>query len=54
MYVYVLNQHDEPLMPCSPRKARLLLKQQRAKVVRRTPFVVQLLHGGSGYKQKIC
>lgn len=22
-YVYVLNKHGEPLMPCSPRKARL-------------------------------
>lgn len=53
MYVYVLNHHGEPLMPCSPRKARLLLKERRAKVVRRTPLVVQLLHGSSGYKQKV-
>ena len=37
MFVYVLNQHGDPLMPCSPRKARILLKQQKAKVVKRTP-----------------
>jgi hypothetical protein len=53
MFVYVLNQHGEPLMPCSPRKARLLLKQQKAKVVKRTPFTIQLLFGSSGYKQPI-
>ena len=29
-YVYVLNKHGEPLMPCSPGKARLLLKQQKS------------------------
>ena len=23
MLVYVLNKHGEPLMPCSPRKARI-------------------------------
>ena len=53
MNVYVLNQQGEPLMPCSPRKARLLLKRREAKVVRRTPFVVQLLYSSSGYKQPI-
>ena len=53
MNVYVLNQQGEPLMPCSPRKARLLLKSREAKVVRRTPFVVQLLYSSSGYKQPI-
>ena len=30
--VYVLNQRGEPLMPCSPRKAKVLLKQGKAKV----------------------
>lgn len=37
-YVYVLNNHGEPLMPCSPRKARVLLKNKKACVVKRTPF----------------
>ncbi|MFJ7729622.1 RNA-guided endonuclease IscB [Neobacillus sp. NPDC097160] len=53
MFVYVLNHHGKPLMPCQPRKARMLLKQQKAKVVNRTPFTIQLLYGSSGYKQSI-
>ena len=52
-YVYVLNKHGEPLMPCSPGKARLLLKQQKACVVKRTPFTIKLLHGSAGYKQPV-
>ena len=52
-YVYVLNKHGEPLMPCSPGKARLLLKQQKACVVKRTPFTIKLLFGSAGYKQPI-
>lgn len=51
--VYVLNRHGQPLMPCGPRRARVLLKEGRAKVVRRVPFTIQLLHGSSGYRQKI-
>jgi 5-methylcytosine-specific restriction endonuclease McrA len=53
MFVYVLNHHGEPLMPCSPRKARILLKEKKAKVVKQTPFTIQLLFGCSGYKQPI-
>ena len=30
MYVYVLNKHGEPLMPCKPRKARVLLQSKKA------------------------
>jgi len=41
--VYVLNMREKPLMPCSPRKARVLLKEGKAKVVRRSPFTIQLL-----------
>ena len=50
---YVLNQHGRPLMPCSPAKARYLLKDGKAKVTKRTPFTIQLLYGSSGYKQGI-
>ena len=52
-YVYVLNNHSEPLMPCSPRKARVLLKNKKACVVKRTPFTIKLLYGSTGYKQPI-
>ena len=40
-------------MPCKPRKARLLLKEGKAKVIKREPFTIQLLYGSSGYKQPI-
>ena len=41
--VYVLNKNNKPLMPCKPAKARHLLKQNKAKVVTRKPFTIQLL-----------
>jgi len=53
VFVYVLNCHSEPLMPCHPRKARLLLKEGKAKVVKMAPFTLQLLYGSSGYKQEV-
>ena len=42
MLVYVLSIDGKPLMPCKAAKARKLLKQGRAKVVKRTPFTIQL------------
>src|SRR5215472_17327562 len=53
MFVYVLNCHGHPLMPCQPRKARLLLKEGSAKVVRMVPFTIQLRYGSSGYTQEV-
>ena len=53
MVVYVLNKHGRPLMPCSPCKAKKLLKQGKAKVKRIEPFTIQLLYGSSGYTQDI-
>ena len=41
--VYVLNIQGEPLMPCKPAKARKLLNKNRAKIVKREPFTIQLL-----------
>jgi len=52
--VFVINKHGEPLMPCSQRKARLLLKQGKAKIHTYEPFAIQLLYGSSGYKQEIA
>jgi hypothetical protein len=40
--VYVLSPDKVPLMPCSCAIARLLLKQGKAKVARRTPFTIKL------------
>lgn len=42
--VYVLSQKKKPLMPCSNVIARLLLKQDKAKVKHRTPFTIQLTY----------
>lgn len=53
MFVYVLNKNGKPLMPCQSRKARILLRDGKAKVVRREPFTIRLKFGSSGYKQKI-
>ena len=42
MFVYVRNQNGQALMPCTPAKARKLLKAGRARVIRRMPFTIQL------------
>ena len=53
MRVFVINQRQEPLMPCSPRKARMLLKEGKAKVAKRTPFTIQLTIATGETKQEI-
>lgn len=53
MKVYVLNHKGRPLMPCSPRKARVLLKQGKVKVVRRTPFTVMWIVPTRSYTQEV-
>src|SRR5256712_10025636 len=40
--VYVLSAERAPLMPCACVIARLLLTQGKARVVRTTPFTIQL------------
>ncbi|MBN2015993.1 HNH endonuclease [Candidatus Dojkabacteria bacterium] len=42
MLVYVINKNGNPLMPCKPAKARHLLETNKAVVVKRTPFTIQL------------
>ncbi|HEY5562573.1 MAG TPA: RRXRR domain-containing protein, partial [Clostridiaceae bacterium] len=41
--VYVLNIEGTPLMPCTNAKARKLLRDNLAMVVKRTPFTIQLI-----------
>lgn len=53
MFVYVLNQSKDPLMTCSPAKARHLLRDGKAKVIKRTPFTIKLLWDCENYIQKI-
>lgn len=53
MNVFVQNRQGQPLMPTTPRKARLLLKAGKAEIVGREPFTIRLLYGASGYKQEV-
>lgn len=40
-------------MPCKPQKARKLLREGKATVVKHEPFTLQLKYGSSGYKQPV-
>jgi len=52
-YVFVLNKRGQPLMPTTPRKARILLKTGKAIVTKRIPFTIKLLYSGGETKQNI-
>ncbi len=52
--VYVINENGQPIMPTSNHaKVRVLLKQGKAKVVKRCPFTIQLLYSSTNYTQEI-
>ena len=52
--VYILNSIGQPLMPTQDhRKVRLLLKQKKAVVISRTPFIIQLKIRVKTYTQPI-
>lgn len=51
--VYVLNINKEPLMPCTEAKARKLLKQDKAEIIKYTPFTIQLLFECENKTQEI-
>ena len=52
--VYVLNKDGKPLMPTERHgKVRRMLKEGKAKVVRREPFTIQLLYETTNYTQDI-
>lgn len=40
--VYVISITGKSLMPCKPAKARKLLRDNKAKIVKYTPFTIQL------------
>ena len=43
MAVFILDKHGKPLMPCSEKRARLLLERGRARVHRMLPFTIRLV-----------
>ena len=53
MLVYVVNKDGKPLMPCKEAKARKLLRDGKAKVIKRTPFTIQLNWNCEGNVQEV-
>ena len=51
--VYVISIEGKPLMPTSNAKARKLLKQKKAKVIKREPFTIKLLYKTTSYTQAL-
>lgn len=52
--IYVLNHDGQSLMPTDRCwRARHLLKERKAKVVKRCPFTIQLLYQNTNYTQPI-
>lgn len=53
MFIFVVDKKNKPLMPLGPRKAKMLLKKGKAKVIKLEPFTIQLTNRTSRYTQKI-
>ena len=53
MKVLVVNKDGKPLMPCSPKKARLLLKSKKAYILNYQPFTIKLKYQAYSYTQPI-
>ena len=51
--VPVINMRNEPLMPTSPRRARILLISGKARVISSNPFTIQLLYATGETKQPV-
>ena len=52
--VYVLNKNGQPLMPTNRHgKVRRLLRDKKAKVIKKCPFTIQLLYEVSNFIQEI-
>lgn len=54
MLVYILNKNGQPLMPTKRcGKVRRMLKSGEAKVVKRCPFVIQLMYESTNHTQDV-
>lgn len=53
MAVFVLGKRKQPLMPCSEKRARLLLERGRAVVHKRYPFTIRLKDRVGGDRQSL-
>jgi N6-L-threonylcarbamoyladenine synthase len=53
MQIYVISKYNKPLMPTTPRTARLLLERGTAAIVKRVPFTIMLTHRTKHHTQPI-
>lgn len=53
MAVFVLDKRKKPLMPCSEKRARLLLERRKAVVHKITPFTIRLRERVGGEVQPV-
>lgn len=51
--VFVLNMRGQALMPTTQRKARILLKEEKAKIVKYNPFTIQLSYPTGENRQEV-
>lgn len=52
--IYVISKNGQPLMPTENHaKVRILLKNKKAKVIKRCPFTIQLAYDSTNYTQDI-
>lgn len=52
--VYIINQNGQPLMPTARHGfVRRMLKEKRAKIIRRCPFTIQLLYATGDVVQPV-
>ena len=54
LVIYVLDINGNPLMPtCRHGKVKHLLKDGKAKVVKKCPFTIKLLYNSTSYTQPL-
>jgi 5-methylcytosine-specific restriction endonuclease McrA len=53
MAVFVLDRKKRPLMPCSEKRARLLLERKKAVIHKRMPFTIRLRERVGGEVQPV-
>lgn len=51
--VFVLDKHKQPLMPCSEKRARLLLERKKAVIHKMMPFTIRLKERVGGDVQPV-
>ena len=51
--VFVLARDGQPLMPCPPGRARVLLKKGRARVAKMYPFTIRIVDRAEGEAQPV-